>query len=116
MELSHILLAVPNPSKYVKKYLLKLTNLSRVRALPLGTNFVGTKFSLLISIMRIFRYIYQYIYMEVREEKEWENVTNNRPPMTVLQAKLLALLGQAHDMFSRIFHVRIYEISPLNIM
>ena len=41
--------------------------------------------------------------MEVREEKEWENVINNRPPMTILQAKLLALLGQAHDMFSRIF-------------
>ena len=68
--------------------------------------------------MRIFRYIYQHIYMEVREEKEWENVQqfNCRPPMTILQAKLLALLGQAHGMFSRIFQVRIYEISPLNIM
>ena len=49
--------------------------------------------------------------MEVREEKEWENVQqfNNGPPMTILQAKLLALLGQAHDMFSRIFQIRIYE-------
>ena len=45
--------------------------------------------------------------MEVREEKEWENIHqfNSRPPMTILQAKLLALLGQAHDMFSRIFQV-----------
>ena len=57
--------------------------------------------------MHIFRYIYQHIYMEVREEKEWENIHqfNSRPPMTILQAKLLALLGQAHDMFSRIFQV-----------
>ena len=116
MELSHILLAVPNPSKYVKKYLLKSTILIRVRALPLGTHILGTKFSLLIS-MCIFRYIYQHIYMEVREEKEWENVRQIRtgPPMTILQTKLLALLGQAHDMFSRIFQMRIYEFFPPNI-
>ena len=59
--------------------------------------------------------------MEIREEKEWENVQqlNTRPPyvpMTILQAKLLALLGQAHDMFSRIFQIRIYEFFPPNIM
>jgi hypothetical protein len=49
--------------------------------------------------------------MEIREEKEWENVQqfNNGPPMTILQAKLLALLGQAHDMFSRIFQIGILE-------
>ena len=113
MELSHIHIAVPNPSKYVKKHLLKPTILIRVRVLPilpLGTYFLGTQFSLLIS-MHIFRYIYQHIYMEIREEKEWENVQqfNTGPPMTILQAKLLALLGQAHDMFSRIFQIRIYE-------
>ena len=54
--------------------------------------------------------------MEIREEKEWENVQqfNTGPPMTILQAKLLALLGQAHDMFSRIFQIRIYEFFPPN--
>ena len=68
--------------------------------------------------MHIFRYIYQYIYMEVREEKEWENVQqiNTGPPMTILQSTLLALLGQAHDMFSRIFQIRIHEFSHSNIM
>ena len=56
--------------------------------------------------------------MEIREEKEWENVQqfNTGPPMTILQAKLLALLGQAHDMFSRIFRMRIYEFFLPNIM
>ena len=54
--------------------------------------------------------------MEVREEKEWENVQqfNTGPPMTILQAKLLALLG--HDMFSRIFQIRIYDFFLPNIM
>ena len=56
--------------------------------------------------------------MEVREEKEWENVRqiNTGPPMTILQTKLLTLLGQAHDMFSRIFQAQIYEFSPPNII
>ena len=55
--------------------------------------------------------------MEIREEKEWENVQqfNTGPPRTILQAKLLALLGQAH-MFSRVFQVRIYEFFLPNIM
>ena len=68
--------------------------------------------------MHIVRYIYQHIYMEVREEKEWENVQqfNTGPPMTILQAKLLALLGQAHDMFLRIFHLQFHEFSPPNVM
>jgi len=39
------------------------------------------------------RLIYQHIYMEVREEKEWEDVENfNGPMMTTKQAKLLTLL------------------------
>ena len=68
--------------------------------------------------MHIFRYIYQHIYMEVREEKEWENLQhlNTGPPMTILQSTLLALLGQAHDKLSRIFQIRIHEFSPPNIM